>query len=115
MPRLARVIVPQFAHHITQRGNRRRDVFFTPGDRQVYLGLLRQYAEHYQVQILGYCLMTNHVHLIATPPEQASLAKGCARCTAGTRAIVTPSKAARATCGRADIIPARSRAYVLRV
>ena len=75
MPRFARVIVPQFAHHITQRGNRRRDVFFTPGDRQVYLGLLRQYAEHYQLQILGYCLMTNHVHLIATPPEQASLAK----------------------------------------
>jgi putative transposase len=75
VPRFARVIVPQFAHHITQRGNARRDVFFTPADRQVYLGLLRQYAEHYQLRILGYCLMTNHVHLVVVPAQEASLPK----------------------------------------
>ena len=63
MPRFARVVVPQCPHHITQRGNVRRDIFFTSDDRRVFLGLLKQYAEIYQVQVLGYCLMTNHVHL----------------------------------------------------
>jgi putative transposase len=75
MPRLARVVIPQFPHHVTQRGNARRDVFFNPQDRQVYLGLLRQYSKHYSVQILGYCLMTNHVHFVALPAYQESLGK----------------------------------------
>jgi putative transposase len=62
-------------HHVTQRGNARREVFFTPQDREVYLGLLRQYSEHYALRILGYCLMTNHVHLVALPHHPDSLAK----------------------------------------
>jgi putative transposase len=68
-------VVPQLPHHVTQRGNRRREVFFSPQDRQVYLGLLRQYAGHYSLQILGYCLMSNHVHLVAVPAFEDSLAK----------------------------------------
>jgi putative transposase len=75
MGRFARVVVPECAHHVTQRGNARRDVFFSPQDRQVYLGLLRQYSEHYELRILGYCLMTNHVHLVAWPRFPDSLAK----------------------------------------
>lgn len=75
MGRFARVVVPDCAHHVTQRGNARRDVFFTPQDRQVYLGLLRQYSQHYALRILGYCLMTNHVHLVALPQHPDSLAK----------------------------------------
>ena len=75
MPRFARVVVPEICHHVTQRGNARRDVFFTPQDRRVYLGLLKEYAQHYSVQILGYCLMTNHVHLIAVPRDSRGLAK----------------------------------------
>lgn len=75
MGRFARVVVPECAHHVMQRGNARRDVFFTPQDRQVYLGLLRQYSEHYSLRILGYCLMTNHVHLVAWPQHPDSLAK----------------------------------------
>jgi putative transposase len=75
MGRFSRVVVPEFAHHVTQRGNARRDVFFSPQDRQVYLGLLRQYSEHYALRILGYCLMTNHVHLVAWPRYPDSLAK----------------------------------------
>ncbi len=75
MPRLARVIVPELAHHVTQRGNARRDVFFLPADRHVYLGLLKQYSEHYALRILGYCLMTNHVHLVVVPQGEAALAR----------------------------------------
>ncbi len=68
-------MVPECAHHVTQRGNARQEVFFTPQDRQVYLGLLRQYSQHYGLRILGYCLMTNHVHLVAWPQHTDSLAK----------------------------------------
>ena len=75
MPRFARVIIPECPHHITQRGNERRDIFFTQVDREVYLGLVQQYAEHYAVEVLGYCLMTNHVHLVLIPAEPPSLAK----------------------------------------
>ncbi|MEO5922728.1 MAG: transposase [Bryobacteraceae bacterium] len=75
MPRFARVVVPECAHHITQRGNARRDVFYTTPDRMVYLHLLREYSKHYGVRILGYCLMTNHVHLVAIPTRSDSLAK----------------------------------------
>ena len=75
MPRFARVVVPDCVHHVTQRGNARRDVFYSVGDRRVYLGLLKQYSEHYGLRILGYCLMTNHVHLVAAPPDAEALAR----------------------------------------
>ena len=75
MPRLARIVIPRLAHHVTQRGNARRNVFFLPLDRQVYLGLLRQYSAYYQLRILGYCLMTNHVHLVVVPEHETSIAK----------------------------------------
>jgi putative transposase len=73
MARLARIVIPELAHHVTQRGNARRNVFFTPHDRQVYLGLLREYSSYYQLRILGYCLMTNHVHLVALPEQETAL------------------------------------------
>ncbi len=67
MARIARVVAPGVAHHITQRGNRRMDVFFNDDDRQAYLELLREYGEKHGVRYWGYCLMSNHVHLIAVP------------------------------------------------
>jgi len=71
---MARVVVPELAHHVTQRGNARRQVFFSPQDRQVYLGLLQEYSSYYALRILGYCLMTNHVHLVVVPERERSLA-----------------------------------------
>ena len=65
MPRIARIVVPGVAHHITQRGNRRMDVFFSDGDRAAYLDLLQELSAQHGLHILGYCLMSNHVHLIA--------------------------------------------------
>jgi putative transposase len=73
MPRLARVIAPGVPHHITQRGNARRDVFDTDADRLVYLSLLGQYSILYPCSLVGYCLMSNHVHLIAVPHRTDSL------------------------------------------
>lgn len=79
MPRLARIVVVDFPHHITQRGNSRQDVFFVDDDRRVYLELLKQQSEKYGLEIVGYCLMSNHIHLIATPRGEDSLARAVGR------------------------------------
>ncbi|HKW98894.1 MAG TPA: transposase [Bryobacteraceae bacterium] len=73
MARMARVIAEGVAHHITQRGNARRVVFTSDTDRLVYLGLLRQYSTLHRCPLVGYCLMSNHVHLIAVPGRADSL------------------------------------------
>lgn len=73
MPRLPRAVFAGFPHHITQRGNRREPVFFSDEDRQVYLSWLKEYADKHQVEVLAYCLMTNHVHLIAVPATDDGL------------------------------------------
>jgi len=75
MARTARIVVPGFPYHVTQRGNNRQDVFFTGDDRRVYLALLRKQARAAEVSVLGYCLMTNHVHLVLTPPRKDALAE----------------------------------------
>jgi len=74
MPRIARVVVPGVAHHVTQRGTGRQHVFYTRRDRQVYLRLLKQNCEGCGVRILAYCLMPNHVHLALVPEDEDSLA-----------------------------------------
>jgi putative transposase len=76
MPRIARVVVPGYPHHVTQRGNRRADVFFDPQEREQYLSLLREYAERHGVRIWAYCLMTNHVHFVAVPLSPDALGRG---------------------------------------
>src|SRR5450756_2380977 len=53
MPRVARIIAPQYPHHITQRGNNRADVFFDDEDRTTYLSLLKSYCEKWTVEYLG--------------------------------------------------------------
>jgi len=79
MPRLARTVVAGCGHHITQRGNNRQDVFFVDDDRHVYLELLREEAVKYGLDIVGYCLMGNHVHIVAIPQAEDSLAKAVGR------------------------------------
>lgn len=73
MPRLPRAVFANLPHHVTQRGNRREDIFFTDEDREAYLSWLKEYSEKHQVEILAYCLMTNHIHLIAVPEEDDGL------------------------------------------
>ena len=75
MPRLARTVCARIPHHITQRGNRREAVFFSDDDRTVYLNWLKEYAERYAVDIFAYCLMSNHIHLIAVPASDDGLEK----------------------------------------
>jgi putative transposase len=73
MGRIARVVAPGVPHHITQRGNARQVVFDHARDRRVYLELLRYYAEKFRLRIWAWCLMSNHVHLLAVPETADSL------------------------------------------
>jgi putative transposase len=72
---MARIVVPGIPHHVIQRGHRGDIVFFKNEDRQTYLKILANFAKKYGVQIWSYCLMTNHVHLVAVPSTSESLAK----------------------------------------
>lgn len=67
MARLPRVEAAGFPHHILQRGNNRQAVFVDAVDLQKYLALLQEIALAQGVAVHAYVLMTNHVHLIATP------------------------------------------------
>ena len=79
VPRRARVVFPGLPHHATQRGNNRQQLFFAPEDYRYYLELLADHARRFGVEVLGYCLMPNHVHLIAAPESEASLARALGR------------------------------------
>ncbi len=75
MARLARVVVPNCPHHITQRGNRRQQTFFRDDDYREYLDLLVEWCGKHEVRIWAYCLMPNHVHLIVVPPTAEALCR----------------------------------------
>lgn len=73
MPRIARVVVPGYPHHVTQRGNRRQQVFFSDEDYKAYIELAAQWFSVYDVDVWAYCLMPNHVHLIVVPETEEGL------------------------------------------
>jgi putative transposase len=75
MPRLSRAIAVDTPHHVTQRGNSRRFVLDSDSDRLVYLDLILRFSDLYHLSLAGYCLMSNHVHLIAIPRRPDALAR----------------------------------------
>jgi putative transposase len=60
-------------HHVTQRGNRRQQTFFNDGDYAAYVELMAEWCGERRVEICAYCLMPNHVHLIAVPRSEDGL------------------------------------------
>ncbi len=70
------MVVEGVPHHITQRGNNRQEVFLCDEDRRFYLKTLVERCGQHGVRLLGYCLMSNHVHLIAVPSGAQSFARG---------------------------------------
>jgi len=74
MPRTPRVVLPGFPHHLYLRGNNRRKLFSSDGDRLRFLWLLQRALASARCVIHQLTLMTNHVHLIATPYDRGALA-----------------------------------------
>ncbi len=75
MSRFARVVVPDVPHHLVHRGNRRQTTFLSDDDRHRYLELLRGNSMRHGLDIWAYCLMPNHIHVVAVPRSPESLAR----------------------------------------
>lgn len=73
MARMARVVVPNYPHHVTQRGNRRQKTFFCEDDYRYYIALMSEFSRQSGTEIWAYCLMPNHVHLVMVPAEEDGL------------------------------------------
>ncbi|MGE8098598.1 transposase [Pseudomonas fluorescens] len=72
MPRMGRIVLPNYPHHVVQRGHNRQVVFAAVEDYQRYLADLRELKEVFGVRVYAYCLMTNHVHLLLAPSESVA-------------------------------------------
>ena len=69
------MVLPGIPHHVTQRGNRRERTFFEDGDYALHLDLLADAASRHGVEIWSYCLMPNHVHIVAVPRDEDGLGR----------------------------------------
>ncbi|PLX87158.1 MAG: transposase [Desulfuromonas sp.] len=76
MPRISRIVAVGYPHHVTQRGNNRTPVFLDDDDRRKYLELLGDYAAKHDLQVWAYCLMDEHLHLLAVPANDTALSRG---------------------------------------
>lgn len=78
MARLARIVIPGIAHHVSQRGNRGERIFFSPEDSARYLELVAAHCRAAGTACWAYCLMPDHVHLILVPAHEDGLRAGLA-------------------------------------
>lgn len=79
MARLARFVVPDAPHHVTQRGNGRQRTFFSDDDYAHYRDLLKKHCARAGVSVWAWVLMPNHVHLILTPSDTDGLRAALSR------------------------------------
>ncbi len=70
MPRIGRVVVPNYPHHVVQRGHNRQVVFAESVDFEYYLETLAEFKAEYAIKVYGFCLMLNHVHVVLQPGER---------------------------------------------
>jgi putative transposase len=69
---MGRIVLPNYPHHVVQRGHNRQVVFAVAEDYQRYLSDLRELKDAFGVKVYAYCLMTNHVHLLLALGESTA-------------------------------------------
>ncbi|TWT91325.1 transposase [Neorhodopirellula pilleata] len=75
MPRTKRADEAGKIYHALNRGNDRRELFHKPEDYLAFLRTLQQGLEKYPVDLLAYCLMPTHWHLVVRPREDGRMGK----------------------------------------
>ncbi|MBI2302010.1 MAG: transposase [Armatimonadetes bacterium] len=78
MSRRARTVFIDVPHHVTQRGNYQQPVFTCERHYSRYLEWLSEYSGKHSLELLGYCLMPNHVHLVVLPRQPLAIAQALA-------------------------------------
>jgi len=68
-------VVPGYPRHVTQRGVRSIPIFSNDKDRSAYADIMAEQLQRFGVEVLAWCWMTNHTHLVAVPKDQAALAR----------------------------------------
>jgi len=103
MARIARVIAVGYPHHITQRGNRRQKTFFCDEDYTAYIELMAHWCQKYKVEIWAWCLMPNHVHLIAVPKSKDGLGRAVGEAHRRYTRRINFRENWRVICGKKDL------------
>lgn len=75
MPRLPRPVADGLVYHALNRGNNRAAIFHVPADFLAFLDALAQTRRGYPFALYGYCLMTNHFHLLLAPATGQSISR----------------------------------------
>ncbi len=75
MPRPDRFTPAGVPVHVTQRGNFRHPVFSAEYDYRLMLELLERYSVDYGNRVIGYCLLSNHFHLVVIPDRDDGVSK----------------------------------------
>jgi len=116
MPRTARIILPAYPHHIIQRGHNRQSVFACEDDYRYYLENLAEWKERFACKVYAFCLMTNHVHLIVKPGEDAENLSRLMKRLAGRQTRFVNRQEGRSGTlweGRFKSSPIESNSYLL--
>jgi putative transposase len=75
MPRTARASVGGMWYHVLNRGNRREPVFHKPGDYDAFVEAMTDAGTRVRIDLLGYCLMPNHFHLVVRTDRDGDLGR----------------------------------------
>ena len=116
MPRKVRILVPNYPHHIVQRGHNRKVVFLADEDYQFYLENLKEWKIKLGIKLYAWCLMTNHIHLIIEPGDDASTASELMKRLAGRQAAFVNKQEGRSGAlweGRFKASPIQRDNYLL--
>lgn len=116
MPRKARILVPNYPHHIVQRGHNRKAVFLVGGDYLFYLENLKEWKSKLGIKLYAWCLMTNHIHLIVEPSDDARTVSEMMKRLAGRQAAFVNKQEGRSGSlweGRFKASPIQRDSYLL--
>lgn len=116
MLRKARILVPNYLHHIVQRGHNRKVVFLTDEDYQFYQENLKEWKIKLGIKLYAWCLMTNHIHLILEPGVDASAVSKLMKRLAGRQAAFINKQEGRSGAlweGRFKASPIQRDNYLL--
>ncbi len=116
MPRKARVLVPNYPHHIVQRGHNRKAVFVSDGDYRYYLDNLKEWKTKLGIKLYAWCLMTNHIHIVVEPGEDVTTVSELMKRLAGRQTAYVNKQERRSGSlweGRYKASPIQRDSYLL--
>ncbi|OIO38979.1 MAG: hypothetical protein AUJ75_01975 [Candidatus Omnitrophica bacterium CG1_02_49_10] len=79
MPSDKRLYIKGACYHIMTRGNNKQKIFLRDDDYLVYLAIVKKVKKACNISIYGYCLMPNHIHIVAEPLKPKEISKAMHR------------------------------------